>query len=389
MEKVSKTSQRPVLSWLIAPLAVLIAILANYVDGLMSIDVELNNNAMMPVIITGVAGLLAVTPRILRQLGTLPESMSQTQISLAVFVLALVGSGVAESQTDGFVGFTFFAVLFGGYLLDARERYEWMSMLVFAGVGVHSAFDIAAAAAVDGYLPNTYEFSAGQSYDVSTFQETALGFVFFTWFTVFPIIGLLVGVAGRGVLNPAGDKGWFAHNTVESGWNRQALPLQIALLVWAAAHLATIWHFDQGSIADRLRLGGLGGVEANGFVGYYSALLTGIVAIIVSGMVAERWFTRAMTLSSLWILFNIGSWQEAGFWANDTFEESWAPLIWLAITFFVGVAISLIGNHEKYGGWSNREEHRPSGARQFWNAHWASLLTVVAFLVGVAIFFLS
>ncbi|MEC7483807.1 MAG: hypothetical protein VX998_03360, partial [Candidatus Thermoplasmatota archaeon] len=222
-------------------------------------------------------------------------------------------------------------------------------------------------------------------YNVSTFQETALGFVFFTWFTVFPIIGLLVGVAGRGVLNPAGDKGWFSFNTVESGWNRQALPLQIALFVWAAAHLATIWHFDQGSVADRLRLGGLGGVEANGFVGYYSALLTGIVAIIVSGMVAERWFTRAMTLTSLWILFQVGSWLEAGFWTNETFEESWAPLIWLAITFFVGVAISLIGNHEKYGGWSNREEHRPSGARQFWNAHWASLLTVVAFLVGFVI----
>ena len=401
MEKVSKTSQRPVLSWLIAPLAVLIAILANYVDGLMSIDVELNNDAMMPVIITGVAGLLAVTPRILRQLGSLPESISQTQISLAMFVLALAGAGVAESQTDGFVGFTFFVVLFGGYLLDTRERYEWMTMLVFAGVGVHAALDITSAVYYDGYVPATsdeqayylpdaylpfsYLFTGDQPYSVSTFQETALGFVFFTWFTVFPIIGLLVGVAGRGVLNPAGDKGWFSYNTVESGWNRQALPLQIALLIWAAAHLATIWHFDQGSVADRLRLGGLGGVEANGFVGYYSALLTGIVAIIVSGMVAERWFTRAMTLTSLWILFQVGSWLEAGFWTNETFEESWAPLIWLAITFFVGVAISLIGNHEKYGGWSNREEHRPSGARQFWNAHWASLLTVVAFLVGLVI----
>ncbi|MAH30208.1 MAG: hypothetical protein CL959_05985, partial [Euryarchaeota archaeon] len=234
MEKVSKTSQRPVLSWLIAPLAVLIAILANYVDGLMSIDVELNNDAMMPVIITGVAGLLAVTPRILRQLGFLPETISQTQISLAMFVLALVGAGVAESQTDGFVGFTFFVVLFGGYLLDTRERYEWMTMLVFAGVGVHAALDITSAVYYDGYVPATgdeqakylpdaylpfeYLFTGGQAYNVSTFQETALGFVFFTWFTVFPIIGLLVGVAGRGVLNPAGDKGWFSYNTVESGW---------------------------------------------------------------------------------------------------------------------------------------------------------------------------
>ena len=148
MEKVAKTSQRPVFGWLIAPLAVLIAILANYVDGLMSIDVELNSDTMTPFIVTGVAGILAVTPRILRELGTLPESISQTQISLAMFVLALVGSGVAETQTDGFVGFTFFVVLFGGYLLDTKERYEWMTMLIFAGVGVHSAFDITAAAAV-------------------------------------------------------------------------------------------------------------------------------------------------------------------------------------------------------------------------------------------------
>ena len=385
MEKVAKTSQRPVFGWLIAPLAVLIAILANYVDGLMSIDVELNSDAMTPFIVTGVAGFLAVTPRILRELGTLPESISQTQISLAMFVLALVGSGVAETLTDGFVGFTFFVVLFGGYLLDTNERYEWMTMLIFAGVGVHSAFDITAAAAVDTYIPSKYEFSEGQPIDVSTFQETAIGFVFFTWFTVFPILGLLVGVAGRGFLSPAGGKGWFAYNNVEGVWNREALPLQIALFIWAGAHLATIWHFDQGSIADRLRLGGLGGVEASGFVGYYTALLTGIIAIIVSGMVAERWFTRAMTISSLWVLYLLGAWYEAGFWTNETFSESWAPLIWLAITFFVGVAITMIGNHEKYGGWSNREEHRPSGARQFWNAHWASLLTAVAFLVGLVI----
>ena len=111
MEKVSKTSQRPVFGWLIAPLAVLIAVLANYVDGLMSIDVELNSDTMTPFIVTGVAGLLAVTPRILNQLGSLPESISQTQISLVMFILALVGSGFVEAQTDGFVAFTFFITL--------------------------------------------------------------------------------------------------------------------------------------------------------------------------------------------------------------------------------------------------------------------------------------
>ena len=386
MEKVSKTSQRPVFGWLIAPIAVLIAILANYVDGLMSINVELNENALMPIIATGVAGLLAVTPRVLRELGNLPDSMTQTRISLAMFVVSLVGSGLVEQYVDAFTGFTFFVVTFVGYSLDTRGRHEWMTMLVFAGVGVHSAMDITAAAAVNGYLPSEFLFPSGQTFDVDSFQKTALGFVFFTWLTIFPILGLAIGVAGRGLLSPAGDKGWFAYGTVKEGaWNRNALPLQIALVIWAAAHLLTIWHFDQGLIEDRLKLGGLGGVEANGYVGYWSALLTGIVAIIVSGMVSERWLTRAMTLSSLWMLYLVGSWYESGFWANESFDDSWSPLIWLAITFFLGVAISIIGNHDKYGGWSNREEHRPSGARVFWNAHWASLLTAVAFIVGLVI----
>ena len=160
--------------------------------------------------------------------------------------------------------------------------------------------------------------------------------------------------------------------------------MQIALLIWAAAHLATIWHFDQGSVADRLRLGGLGGVEANGFVGYYSALLTGIVAIIVSGMVAERWFTRAMTLTSLWILFQVGSWLEAGFWTNETFEESWAPLIWLAITFFVGVAISLIGNHENTVD-GPTVKNTAKRCTSILERPLGQSLTVVAFLVGFVI----
>ena len=112
MEKVSKTSQRPVFGWLIAPLAVLIAILANYVDGLMSIDVELNSDTMTPLIVTGVAGLLAVTPRILRELGTIPESINQTQISL-VFTIFTIHYNYELPITNIFYGFFNFAVWHG------------------------------------------------------------------------------------------------------------------------------------------------------------------------------------------------------------------------------------------------------------------------------------
>ena len=197
-----------------------------------------------------------------------------------------------------------------------------------------SAFDIAAAAAVDGYLPNTYEFTGGQSYDVSTFQETALGFVFFTWFTVFPIIGLLVGVAGRGFSIQQVTRDGFPtilSNRLESSSTTVKSPSCLG-----CSSLGHIWHFDQGSVADRLRLGGLGGVEA-------TVSLATILPFLRNRRNHCFWNgRRALVHSShdadlLWILFQVGSWLEAGFWTNETFEESWAPLIWLAITFFVGV----------------------------------------------------
>ena len=122
--------------------------------------------------------------------------------------------------------------------------------------------------------------------------------MFFTWFTVFPIIGLLVGVADRRVLNPAGDKGCFPSTPLNL--MEPSSPTSADSALDLGRLLGNNLAFRSRKCADRLRLGGLGGIEANGFVGYYSALFTGIVAIIVSGMVAERWFTRAMTLTSLW-----------------------------------------------------------------------------------------
>ena len=44
--------------------------------------------------------------------------------------------------------------------------------------------------------------------------------------------------------------------------------------------------------------------------------------------------------------------------AFGTTKTSTAPrgaLIWLAITFFLGVGVYTIGNHERYGGWANSE----------------------------------
>jgi asparagine N-glycosylation enzyme membrane subunit Stt3 len=102
-------------------------------------------------------------------------------------------------------------------------------------------------------------------------------------------------------------------------------------------------------------------------------------------MVAERWHTRAMLVGSMWALYQVSAWFEAGIWYNEDLDGSWGALIWLGITFFMGVAIYSIANHEKYGGWANRGEHEPSQARLFLRAHGAGLMIAAAFLVGLAI----
>ena len=45
----------------------------------------------------------------------------------------------------------------------------------------------------------------------------------------------------------------------------------------------------------------------------------------------------------------------------------------------------MISTHEKYGGWANLDDHEASGARKFWDAHWASLLVGAAFFFGLVI----
>ena len=66
-------------------------------------------------------------------------------------------------------------------------------------------------------------------------------------------------------------------------------------------------------------------------------------------------------------------------------EGSWGAITWFGITFFICFAIYKISTHRKYGGWANLEDHEYSGARRFWNAHWASLMIGMAFFFGLII----
>ena len=148
------------------------------------------------------------------------------------------------------------------------------------------------------------------------------------------------------------------------------------------AHIASMWFMN--SVSDADRLGILFEDGYHGYIGFWPPFFTGIVALIVAYMVAERWFTRAMFVSSLWVLYQIGAWYEAGIWSNESFEGAWAVWIWFSIFFAVSVLIYWFSTHEKYGSWMNRELHEPSGARQFWSNHWAGILVFTSFLIGLA-----
>jgi len=381
MEQKTGTSQAPFLSWLIGPLAMLLAIAAIKIVG---IDFDLNMNTLAPMAVVVIAGIVATLPRVLRE----NEILTNMNLSLASLFVAIIGAEIINSYTSlGAVNAgIFFLIAFFGQMLDSKGKHEFSTILTFTAIGYHLSL-IMAQATLNSFSPDhvyTYLKEGGGAVLVHNLERSAGAYVFFTYFTIFIIVGTLVATLTRGVLTPAGDEGWFSFlGSNQDGYYKGNLPLQIALVVWALAHIASLWHFNDVSLADKL--GVTSEDSYHGYVGYWAAFLTGLVAMIVAGMVSERWNTRAMLLGSMWALFQVSSWNEAGLWTNTQLEGSWGALTWFGITFFICFAIYKISTHEKYGGWANLEDHEYSGARRFWNAHWASLMVGMAFFFGLII----
>ena len=371
---------------LLAPLAVLLALATTQVVG---IEYDLTANNMMPMLVVAIASMLAVVPRIVRE--SVPD-LSTSTVSLGVLVVAFVGAEALYmlAGVDAFAALMFAIIVLVGSNLDMRGRHEWMTALAFGAVGFWLALAAAntaygsfsTVAGIDG-VSSIIQLDSGEYRSTMNLERQAAAYVFFAYLTLSVAAGLLAGVLARGNLNPAGEEGWFSFLGTRSGFNRAALPLMGALTMWVIAFAISIWHFDSVGIVDKL--GVTEEVGYHGYLGYWSAFLTGVVALIVAGMVAERWFTRAMLVGSLWTLYQVAAAFESGIWYNENLDGTWGALIWLAITFFICVGIYSIGNNENYGGWANRGEHEPSQARLFMRAHGASLMVIMAFLIGLAV----
>ena len=378
-EEMETKAEQPsaIMGLLLAPLAVLLALATTKVVG---IEYDLTLNNMMPMLVVAIASMLALVPRIV--LATRPD-LSTSTVSLGVLVLALVGAEALYmfAGVDAVAALMFAVVLVLGSNLDQRGRHEWMTTLAFAAVG----FWLALAAAGDALaaLPSTYSLESGQLVSTMNLERQATAYVFFAYLTIFAAAGLLTGVLVRGLLNPVAEEGWFSFLGNKPGFNRDALPLMVALGVWILAFAGSLYHFNSVGVVDQLGITTEEGYH--GYIGYWSAFLTGVVALIVAGMVAERWYTRAMLVGSMWTLYQVAAWFEAGIWYSEDLDGTWGPLIWLGFTFFVCVGIYYLGNHEKYGGWANLGEHEPSQVRLFLRAHGAGMMVALAFFVGLAI----
>jgi hypothetical protein len=352
----------PLLGWLIAPLAVLLALAAIQIVGM---DFDLNLDNMAPMLVVLVAASLGLAPRLLKASGTV--SLSSSTLSLVSMVVALVGAQlVYMAGLAAVTALLFFLVMFGVHILASRGAFEWANVLMFAAVGVELGF-VAARHVADklNYIAEDGLMLNDQAIGVLDAYRGAVGYQFFSYLMLFVILGMLVSVLVRGVLSPSSEKGWFSHITDGNGaWNKSTLPLQIGLAVWALAHIASLWQFNYlmsnestmlnlfGPYSDRAVAQYTELESYHGYFGFWSAFFTGMVALLVAGMASERWFTRSMFIGSMWVLYLVSSAYENGMWTNENFSGSWGALIWLAFTFFISAIIYVIGTGDKWGGWS-------------------------------------
>ena len=129
----TRTAPAAQLGWLIAPLAVLLAIATIKLAG---ISFELDVDNLTPMIFIVVAGIFGLVPSMLNQSESI--TLSKTTISLSMLVTTLVGAEIIYMQNYGALsGLIFALVSFGVHFMTSRGRHELATIIVFMAVGVN------------------------------------------------------------------------------------------------------------------------------------------------------------------------------------------------------------------------------------------------------------
>ena len=176
------------------------------------------------------------------------------------------------NRLGAFTALQFLVVAFGVFFFDSRGRHEIATILTFAMMGINVG--IVAVGHYNDILDPNYKIGDALVPQALDFQRQALGYVLFSYVTIFIGLGLLLSVALRGIINPESSEGWFGKiSPVNGGYNIATLPLQLATLVWILAHVGSLYHFESVSMADKLGIFYEEGYH--GHFGFWGAFFTG------------------------------------------------------------------------------------------------------------------
>ena len=382
------------LGWLIAPLAVLLSFATGQALGL---ELMTNETGLTFAVLCA-AAILATLPRYIGDSGI--YEIRPSILSLVFFAVSLVLAWAIAAFTSvgALTALLFLLLAVGGHIFDIRGRHEEQTILTFAIIGFMFALLIAGAAdtwagEIQDIVNNNPSDEIGDGtlgedgYDEYYIDEhrQATGFLFFTAWTISLLLGVVVATGQRGLLFAPGKGKWWSFLPSREGKkpNSTEWTLMAVFSAWILAHVASLVHFATGDYASRLELV----IEevSHGHITYWWSLFTGIIILFIGFCIAERWYTRAMLVSACWIMYTIGGWQEAGWLDVEMLEGTQGLFIWLGISFFVFVGVFYIAGHDKWGGWDNRGLNDPSHARQWWQAHWAGVLTFAAFVTALVV----
>ena len=182
-------------------------------------DLELNN--MTPMLVVGVGAILANSKS---AQGNRCSKTSSSAFSPATLGAVLIGHQAILHLTDlgAFTALQFLVVAFGVFFFDSRGRHEIATILTFAMMGINVG--IVAVGHYNDILDPNYKIGDALVPQALDFQRQALGYVFFSYLTIFIGLGLLLSVALRGIINPESSEGWFGKISPVMGYNVATLP---------------------------------------------------------------------------------------------------------------------------------------------------------------------
>ncbi|MEE3315766.1 MAG: STT3 domain-containing protein, partial [Candidatus Thermoplasmatota archaeon] len=348
---------------------VLVALLALFfgVDYVANGAME-NDGYTQVLILPVVASLAAALGRYgaFASFGNLSQFRSAIVIFGFVAVAAVISIAYNLFESVGRIGALTFALVGISTFVQIRSgRKEEANILLSVVVGFHLAVSHAANSVLDS------ADWAGSAPDLIDTHRAAIASVFFAFWAVSIVVGMITTALVKGKLDSAGS-GAFGASLSSS--NKVLMYALLTILVIQAIPL--VW------------LGQLTGIQdfANHmYLGSVWALFTTAVVLFVAFCHSERWNVIGALVAVNWLLYTLGHLQETGneFPSFLTGDDAMSTFSWFFLGFWLNVAAIMIASRGYFGDISPR--HEPSQARVWWQSNSYSIMVVLAIFVAFAI----